>query len=673
MLKIFIYLSILLYLPFSYSNFTCPSTRAVRLDVPKTHEMAPRNKRGKRINGNLNGVRVTDQMKTGNCYAHATALLYKSLSPRNPHFDPLALSSCLNNEHLTLSSGSIYRIAECNKGKRYCTLRKRDLRDYELQSIDNARSYIQDLSDADYEKYQKVLKRIISNMYDMDDWGDTLSKCLKKTPKDNDLNFSVKCQKKTKEAMKLLKSTKKLLLRLNKRKILKSDINKFIPLNDPYCVKTDLSKLKEYIVNIQDEYKRPKISLKLIRNLKKKALQEIDRILKYLISVSKYPNMLIKHINRLFPIHVAPEIEDSLKALGMSLQDFEKDANKFKEFYDPSCNQDLIKIEDLKVQCSGLNISDDFLNKMIPIIKPVVEWARHQDNGEQWLYNVLDHYNQNVYSGLNKCKGKRKVKFPDINSRIMNDNHLKMMKKSDDLKRKLLMEMVKKFRDDTKMYTFIYYLLKHLPPDRRAKYSTLANDCGLELIRRKSGRASPNICMPNITHIIQNELQGTDNHLNEEPIDDFISDIEDKFKDEYKEVRDTFSTSDYFRAKHKQKSDDILNQYLQNITQNRGTMLSVCTRHLQTKVPVTTDTKIKYYNFIDCGNHAFVAIGYKCVGNKLKVLIQNSWGSECSNRFSHQPSIECEKDPKTEEETGQFWIDYEILRNVLLGASGINP
>lgn len=687
MIKIFLFLYLIIQTSLSFAQITCPSADPVRIDVGKKHPMAPKDKRGRKINGNLKGARVTNQMNYDNCYAHSAAIVYKSLSPRNPYFDPLALSTCLSDDNLTITNGNLERVLECNKGKRYCTIPREDTLYGMYKDIDNAREYIESLDDNQKDKFYKVLDKITTKLDETGYWNHKdFSNCLKSTPSDNLLKYSVRCNNKIKDAKKILKSTKKLILRLKKRSFLKADILSLTPSNDSYCVKTNLYKLYQLLDSIQKEYKKRSPNLKEIRKLRKQTLKEIDRIILNLDNVISYPKTLVEFIDSKSSIEESTlGLSNKLKSLELTKSEFIDDVNEFKKLYDSNCNQSLIKTEDIESTCDSLNISNKLIEKIIPLVTPLVEWSNSvrslkdssfKDSGKSWIYNVLNLENQNVYNSLNKCKGKRKHKFPDLTSKLESDNaYFSLIRESDPLKRELLLQMANDLRDDLKIGRFVDLLLKNLPSNISSKYSTLKNTCQNEIVKRQRGQKTPNKCMNNIEHLIKNILDGTDNSPTVEPIDELIESLEEDviLEDIYKRSRDTFSMTPSFRGKRKQKSKSLIQKSLENIKSNHATLLSVCALQLKSKTDVKPNTKLKYFNPSECGNHGIAAIGYKCEGSKLKVLIQNSWGTDCSSNFSYQSSIECEKDPKTQEETGKFWIEESTLNNILLATDIIKP
>lgn len=113
---------------------------------------------------------------------------------------------------------------------------------------------------------------------------------------------------------------------------------------------------------------------------------------------------------------------------------------------------------------------------------------------------------------------------------------------------------------------------------------------------------------------------------------------------------------------------------VERLCSNRPLSISVCTEFMRTeasaadyaarmdtqfcKVRPDDPTKVMH------GNHAMAVVGYKTENGRLRLHIQNSWGTSCGVTDALSKGITCEP-------SGRFWVDADVMLNNTLDISGL--
>jgi|GEM_PF-3999621 len=113
---------------------------------------------------------------------------------------------------------------------------------------------------------------------------------------------------------------------------------------------------------------------------------------------------------------------------------------------------------------------------------------------------------------------------------------------------------------------------------------------------------------------------------------------------------------------------------VERLCNNRPLSISVCTEFMRTEVSaadyaarmdtqfckVRPDDPTKVMH----GNHAMAVVGYKTENGRLRLHIQNSWGTSCGVTDALNKGITCEP-------SGRFWVDADTILNNTLDLSGL--
>lgn len=109
----------------------------------------------------------------------------------------------------------------------------------------------------------------------------------------------------------------------------------------------------------------------------------------------------------------------------------------------------------------------------------------------------------------------------------------------------------------------------------------------------------------------------------------------------------------------------------QELCRNRAVGISLCTGHWRSETVVDSGfCQNDVAGVENHGRHAVTLVGYRTVGERKQIKIQNSWGLSCpflqtstnSIRPAFEGLVECEMDEENMP-TGRFWVDEDLLIN----------
>ena len=107
---------------------------------------------------------------------------------------------------------------------------------------------------------------------------------------------------------------------------------------------------------------------------------------------------------------------------------------------------------------------------------------------------------------------------------------------------------------------------------------------------------------------------------------------------------------------------DLLPKIRSQLDKNKASSFLICKNILQKRIKdrvLTVVSNNKEFNEKECGPHVVPVTGYRCQKGKLEYLIQNSWGTSCSNYTkSLRKSNNC-KD-------GKVWVPEKLLLKGLI-------
>lgn len=119
------------------------------------------------------------------------------------------------------------------------------------------------------------------------------------------------------------------------------------------------------------------------------------------------------------------------------------------------------------------------------------------------------------------------------------------------------------------------------------------------------------------------------------------------------------------------QADRAKNRITDHLCRDKAVAISMCTGFFKAEALIDSNyCKNDVPGVVNHGRHALTLIGYRTVGEKKQIKIQNSWGATCpfiQNAANAIPagllgSVECELDEEGSP-TGRFWVDEDLLIN----------
>jgi len=708
-----------------YSQVQCSpdgedNDRPVRLDSA-SRDMAPRNSQGRPIRGSLVGTKVASQDPWGNCYAHAASVVYQSLSRKNPQLSGLALSTCQEDVPLgtymtsaQIDGGNLQRLFSCAQGKRYCLHNKGRRVSFEqqinLHKIDRGRGILSRMPEEKREKILNGMSLIKTELLEMglEGNGDRHyeNNCFKVPVGDNFVSFSNDCEERANNAIIDLVNIESIA-RNASREDSDDDNDGFKRLGasaqtppslDGACIKQDMSSLSEKMELLQFLITDEDSSDKAITDLKQEIFDEVESHIEVINNAAAYTKSLNDLADAFDKIPESidefdsgyEEYIDTFKGALVSDKQIILDLKKWKKNLRQNCYQGQFdKIDFTQRLCRVLDYDSDLTQNISHLFGPLFSAFSNMNNVTN-LFNKIDPNvdKERAFKDLNKCQRNKSHKFnvPRLEGRFTTlKARYSYIKENPFVGEEFIGEMIEKLMKGNqasrdRLYAILNKFYSHNLKLEKSQFKNFIypfRGCFSQTIRNKSGLECD----------LQKNIKGLKGSINrilglsiynnwKTPLK-----LKNKIGNAVELLFSTFaakSPRDFERfinkpAKQEQYIDYAeynLRSALDNVKDNRAISMNICAKPLSDSQTTSENAQITHgEDRRRCGPHAVAAIGYKCKGGKLKVLIQNSYGTRCSSLFPAS-GVECEK--KGTSETGKFWIDESLLSKVTIGIETVS-
>ena len=687
---------------------SCPSSRAVRIDVGENHPMAPLNLASLPTSGSLNGVPVMHQGEVGNCVPHSVALLYKSISPSTPMISPRNLSTCETNTSLKrFIGGSVREYLTCANGKRFCphevldTTNTGDVERYNQENeqilmIDRLRAISIGLNPAQQSELQKTLGLVRADLAALGG-RDVFDNCKGEPPV---ISHGDNCEEITEKIgynlMKLdpifntirennFELTEQQIEEINK---VNTDFNSQLQILPSTCRPPGLNKyvtLFNSLNNLLPQHGTQESEFRrIVTQMIPQTNQIVDRfngIGLYSYNIKEWAKSIVSETTSWDEIFredghgYAQDLIDS----GLPPQKIKGDLASYHRYLNFNCEE--FTLENLgrvfrSISACGGNVSSVVGSKVTEYLKGILEASNRRSASD--LYQRIPEVNfseskADAFQRFTNCAEgeKQTVLIPGFPQKISSNTI--SIELFDDPKFKsnfFLDAFTDMFRstNDTERSNFIdiflgFFRERNIPEaDIQNAGAIFQNNQPQSLKRCFNGRKSPK-ASKRCARLFKNYVyQQLDN--NSKVIKAFGIYTMGK------------KPASYIKSLNKQRklvlrsTKSKLRRHLNSISNNRAVSLSICSEKIKNprvrKRKILLSTGNLEFNEKNCGQHQVTAIGHKCVRGKLKVLIQNSWGRSCSPYRGVLPKRDCES-------SGKFWIDEDKLAESLYGITSVTP
>ena len=709
----------------SQAQVSCP-TRPIRIDKPEGHIMSPGQNSRSTTRGSLHGSITTDQGQIGNCYAHSASLIYRSLGVNNPRFSPDAISTCYSNSNTnTIVGGFAHQTLECIISSResYCTIDEsssenaRQINRSEIAAQDEALSLIRELSDENQQTLVNSIHQIIGQLGGSSrtfaNYNNYLQ-CLNNEPevryprhrdcKNDQLLARLVHLKNYFKDFNNLPNEERELTNFKYRAKVFHEMLSSTTLPNP-CAPEGTRDLIQKLGELSESPTQQHL-LQFKEQLNN--LGEPNAILNYrlllAILVDRQVSSSSEKIN--WDEIIQEDTTDKLVAgifkSGASRDNIISDVKNFHREYRPDC--ELFNKGRALALFPICSLTPDLNAKLESILYPIISLGNTSESISQKLNFLMSNYDKThreVFRNLNRCPSpqRKRARLPEgaSVSRIRSEDDIpcdenlfsQFENQIDDFYSRgtnpknieflsnIVPNVIKRYNDhhenkpsavsvrealETLNGNFMQGLSSCLPSTSGELQALISNESernrckSVYKERFKSFRES---ILPTVRWTAYGEMPPVNAKL-DDVVCGIISGDQNPNRLEFLQP--------IFRARNNRtlsKRMKIIQNSLTEISNNRAVGISLCwniisrPRSSRTIYPATGLSD-------ECGAHAITAIGYKCAGDELMVLLQNSHGTSFCRQYGGKVlGIPCEA------ETGKFWMKASDLSRSLLGVTTV--